>query len=194
VAVGYYVALILFAVIFVPATVALLSAIYPANASISVAAVGKLVALTVLLPVGIGVAIATWLPAFARHAAPVAFWVGMAAAALLVVAVLYKQGGAIVALFGDGTVAAIAVTVVAGIVAGHLLGRPKPVDSNVLAISAAIRHPGIAALIARSNFTDPRVMLTVILFLLTSFVVAVLYGLWFKRMYPPVPGAPAAAA
>src|SRR5437763_203132 len=118
VAVGYYVALILFAVVFVPLTVALLSAIYPADASISVEAVGKLVALTVLLPIGIGVAIATWMPGFGRHAAPVAFRVGMIAAVLLVIAILYKQGGAIVALFGDGTVAAIAVVVVAGIVAG----------------------------------------------------------------------------
>jgi BASS family bile acid:Na+ symporter len=184
-AVGYYVALILFAVIFVPATVALLSAIYPADASISVIAVGKLVLLSVLLPVGIGIAIASWAPGFARHAASIAFGVGMVAAGLLVVAILYKQGGAIVRLLGDGTLIAVALTVVAGIIAGHLLGRPDPVQSNVLAISAAIRHPGIAALIVRSNFTDQRIMLAVVLFLLTSFVVAMVYGVWFKRAYPP---------
>jgi BASS family bile acid:Na+ symporter len=192
-AVGYYVALILFAVMFVPATVALLSAIYPANASISVAAVGRLVAVSVLLPIAVGVGVATFWPGFALRAAPITFWVGFVAVALLVVAVLYKQGSAIVGLFGDGSVAAIALTVTVGIVAGHLLGRPDPVQSNVLAISAAIRHPGIAALIAHKNFSDPRVMLTVMLFLLTSFVVSIVYQQWFKRAYPPAQVAPASA-
>src|SRR3982751_6810926 len=57
-AVGYYVALILLAIIFVPATVALLSAIYPAEAAISVIAVAKLLGATVLLPIVAGVAVA----------------------------------------------------------------------------------------------------------------------------------------
>ncbi|GAA3908324.1 hypothetical protein GCM10022276_28350 [Sphingomonas limnosediminicola] len=186
-AVHYYVTMILFAVFFVPATVALLSALYPPNASISVGAVSKLVALTILAPIGIGVAIATLAPRIADYVAPVTFWTGLIAAVLLVTAILYKQGGAIVGLIGDGTLVVIVLIVLAGILAGHLLGRPSPLHSNVLAVSAAIRHPGIAALIVRDNFTEPRVMLTVILFLLTSFVVTALYGVWFKRAYPSSP-------
>jgi len=180
-ALGLYVALILTAVLFVPITVALLSALYPADASISVAAVGRLVVLTILLPVAIGVAIATWAPEFARRLAPIAFWVGFVAVALLVLLILYKQGRAIAGLVGDGSILAIVVTVTAGLAAGHLLGRPSSPNSNALALSAAIRHPGIAALIAHKNFTDQRVMLAVILFLLTSIIVATIYQFWMKR-------------
>ena len=65
-AVGLYVALILVAVVLVPLTVALLSAIFPANASLEVTALAKLVGLTVLLPILVGLAIGTWAPGLAR--------------------------------------------------------------------------------------------------------------------------------
>lgn len=184
-AVGLYVALIVSAVVFVPATVALLSALYPANASISVAAVGRLVALSILLPIGVGLAIGTAAPAFARRWAPIVGIVGFIAIAILVLLILIKQGGAIVGLIGDGSVLAIALTVVAGLAAGHWLGRPDPANSNALANAAAIRHPGIAALIVHANYTDPRVMLAVVLFLLTSVIVAALYQKLVKRRAGP---------
>src|SRR3954470_8445214 len=108
-AVGYYVALILVGVILVPATVAVLSAMYAADASISVIAVGKLVAMSVLLPVGAGMAVGAIAPRVAGHAAPITFWVGLIALALLVVTIVYKQSDAIMGLFGDGSVAAMAL-------------------------------------------------------------------------------------
>lgn len=180
-AVGLYIALILSAILFVPATVALLSALYPADASVSIAAVAKLVAVTTLLPVGIGLAIGSWAPEFARRAAPVALITGFIIVGLLAALVLYKQGGAILGLFGDGSMLAIIVTVAAGLAAGHLLGRPDPASSSALAMAAATRHPGIAALIAHANFSDPRIMLAVILFLLTGVIMTLVYLVWQSR-------------
>ena len=135
-AIGLYVALILSAILFVPATVALLSALYPAEASISVAAVAKLVAITTLIPVAVGLAIGSWLPEFARKAAPVVLIIGFIVVGLLAVLVLYKQGGAILGLFGDGSMLAIIVTVASGLAAGHWLGRPDPASSSALAMAA----------------------------------------------------------
>jgi bile acid:Na+ symporter, BASS family len=180
-AVGLYVALILSAILFVPATVALLSALYPAQASISVAAVAKMVVITTLLPVAVGLAISNWAPQFARRAAPIVMIIGFIAVLLLAVLILYKQGGAMLGLLGDGTLLAIMVTVAVGIAAGNLLGRPNPANSNALAMAAGTRHPGIAALIVHANFNEPRVMLTVLLFLLTGIVMTVAYLLWQSR-------------
>ena len=92
---------------------------------------------------------------------------------------------AIVGLIGDGSVLAIIVTVAAGLAAGHWLGRPNPANSNALAVAAAIRHPGIAALIVHANFTDPRVMMAVVLFLLTSVIVSTVYQKLAKRWAGP---------
>lgn len=180
-AIGLYVALILSAIIFVPATVALLSALYPTQASISVAAVAKMVAITTLLPVAVGLAISNWAPDFARRAAPIVMILGFIAVLLLAVLILYKKGGAMIGLLGDGTLLAIMVTVAVGIAAGSLLGRPNPANSTALAMAAGTRHPGIAALIVHANFNEPRVMLTVLLFLLTGIIMTIAYLLWQKK-------------
>jgi BASS family bile acid:Na+ symporter len=180
-AIGLYVALILSAIVFVPATVALLSALYPAHASISVAAVAKMVLITTLLPVAVGLAISNWAPDFARRAAPIVLITGFIAIALLAVLILYKEGGAMLGLLGDGTLLAIVVTVAAGLAAGHFLGGPNAANSNALAMAAGTRHPGIAALIVHANFPDPRVMLTVLLFLLTGIIMTLAYLVWQTR-------------
>jgi len=181
-AIGLYVALILSAILFVPATVALLGALFPGDYSISVAAVARMVAITTLLPVAVGLAISHWAPDFARRAAPIVMILGFIAVVLLAVLILYKEGGAMLGLIGDGTLLAIVVTVAAGIAAGYWLGRPNPANSDALAMAAGTRHPGIAALIVHANFNDPRVMLTVLLFLLTGIVMTMAFLLWqFRR-------------
>lgn len=180
-AIGLYVALILSAILFVPATVTLFSAAYPGEVSISVAAVAKMVSITTLLPLGVGLAIGNWAPAFARRAAPIVMILGFLAVLLLAGLILYLQGGPLLGLLGDGTLLAIVVTVAAGIVVGHWLGRPNPANSDALAMAAGTRHPGIAALIVNANFTDPRVMLTVMLFLLTGVIMTVAYLVWQTR-------------
>jgi hypothetical protein len=63
-------------------------------------------------------------------------------------------------------------------VVGHRLGRPNPANSDALAMAAGTRHPGIAALIVHANFPDPRVMLTVLLFLLTGIIMTIGYLVW----------------
>jgi bile acid:Na+ symporter, BASS family len=180
-AVGLYVALIISAILFVPATVALLSALYPTDASISVAAVAKMVLITTLLPVAVGLAISHWAPNFAKRASPIALILGFIIIALLTVLILYKQGGAIFQLVGDGTLLAIVVTVAAGLAAGHFLGGPNPATSTALAMAAGTRHPGIAALIVHANFNDPQVMLTVLLFLLVGVAMTLAYLVWQMR-------------
>lgn len=179
--IGLYVALILSAILFVPATVALFSAVYPGEVSISVAAVAKMVSITTLLPLGAGLAIGNWAPDFARRVAPIVMVLGFVAVLLLAGLILYEQGGAMLRLIGDGTLLAIVITVAVGLLAGYRLGRPNPANSDALAMAAGTRHPGIAALIVNANFTDPRVMLSVLLFLLTGIIMTVAYLVWQTR-------------
>jgi len=178
---GPYVALLVLAVVLVPLTIALLSAVFPPSASISVAALAKLVAVSVLLPIGAGLAINAWYPRFAHTAAKISVVVGFGIVGLLAVVILYAEGRALLALLGDGTLLVIVGTVGAGLLAGHLLGRPDPRESSGLAIAAAMRHPGIALLIAHRNFSDPRIKLVIVLFLLTGAVMATLYQLWMRK-------------
>jgi BASS family bile acid:Na+ symporter len=178
---GPYVALLVVAVVLVPLTIALLSALFPPSASISVIALAKLVAVSVLLPIGAGLAINAWYPGFAHIAARVAVVLGFGIIGLLAVVILYAEGRALLTLLGDGTLLVIMGTIAAGLLAGHILGRPDPRESSGLAIAAAMRHPGIALLIAHQNFSDPRIKLVIVLFLLTGAVMSTLYQFWMLK-------------
>lgn len=180
-AVGLYVALILIAVVLVPLTVALLDAIFPADVSIAVGPLAKLVVISILLPICAGIAIGSWAPDVAGLIARLATIAGVTVLALMVALVLYTQALPILALIGNGSLFAIIVTVASGIVAGHLLGLPDRERSNALAMAASIRHPGIAAMIFRSNFNDSRTMSTIILFLLASLLLTAPYQWWVRR-------------
>jgi hypothetical protein len=56
------------------------------------------------------------------------------------------------ALVGEGTLVAMTIFAVAGLIVGHFLGGPEPSHSIVLALSTACRHPAIAMAIAAAAF------------------------------------------
>jgi BASS family bile acid:Na+ symporter len=181
--VGIYVALIVLAVAIVPATVAVLSATLPGDVTIPVGAVAWLVLTSVLAPLGAGLLVAHFLPRWAERLARMANILAYVILVPFVALLLYKSGGAMLALVGDGVLVAIIATVAAGLAAGHLLGGPEPSHRMALALAAATRHPGIAGLIAHSHFDNPQVMLAVVLFLVTSLVVSGAYTAWAARRF-----------
>ena len=179
--VGLYFALMGLATILVPATLELLSWMFPADASLPVGDIGRFVFKTVFLPLAAGLAFASLFPAQASRVARAADLVGKLLLLPILILVLYKAGGPMLSLVGDGSLIAIVVTVSIALVAGHFLGGPEPDDALALATAAATRHPGIAALIAQRNFDDPRVMAAILLFLFTSMIVSAIYMALLRR-------------
>lgn len=180
---GLLVAVSLLSIVIVPLTVSLLSAAFRADARISPGAVARLMLGSVMLPLAIGMLIRRIAPSLAQRAAPV---VSRLAGILLIVGVLpilVAIAPAIWRLVGDGTLLAIMAVVIVGLLAGHYLGGPDPRDRATLAISSAMRHPGIALLIAGANFTDPQITAAILLFLIVALVVTLPYQTWSKRHY-----------
>ena len=179
---GLYVALLLAAVIIVPATIAVLDNLSRFDVAVPVKDMAGFVATSVLCPLVAGVAIATFWPRFAQRAAPIA---RIAASMVIYAAILFilvTTGTKLIGLAGDGTLTVIVLTVISGIAAGHWLGGPHPEQRIALAMAATTRHPGIAALIAHRNFDDPQVMLAVVLFLVISMGVCAAYGRWIRTL------------
>jgi BASS family bile acid:Na+ symporter len=179
--VGLYAAIMLLAVILVPATIALAAAISGKTISAPVGALAMLVLESVLLPLAAGLLIATLAPEFARRAARIANIVAILALLPIVILILVKTGSGIVGLLGDGTLLAIVVTLAAGLAAGHWLGGPDSGERIALALAAATRHPSIAILILKHNYEDQRGVLSVILFLLAGLVASSIYQVWAKK-------------
>jgi len=178
---GLFVALIVVAIVLVPVTVALLSAITGVKVGIPFGDIAKLAATSVLLPLAAGVLVASLFPAAAARLAKIATIVAFAIIVPIILLILYKSGGPMLSLIGNGVLLAIVVAVVAGLAAGHLLGGPEPSHRMALANAAAARHPGIAMLIAQGDFDDQRVRLAIVLFLLTSMVVSGVYSAMANR-------------
>lgn len=155
---------------------------FGAEVAIAPAAILKVLAMSILLPLTIGLALRSLAPTLAERVSDYGSKAGMV---LLVIAALVMLAGTwrgLIALIGNGTVLAIAATVVVGLIAGHLLAGDGPDDRAALAIASASRHPGIAIAIASANFMEQSQAATaaIVLFLLVNALVSIPYVRWIK--------------
>ena len=184
---GEYFALILLAILIVPATLELIGAFVPRDVALPVGTIAWFIFVSVLLPLGGGMLVAELLPGHAGLLSRIASRTGNLLLIPVVLIILFKLGGGLLGLLGDGTLLAIVVTTVAGLAAGHFLGGREPVNQIALSMAATTRHPGIAAIVANRHFDDQRVMLAVVLFLVVGAVVSTIYLVWAEKRLPPEP-------
>ena len=186
--VGLLVAMSLLAIVLVPLTVLILDEIFGRAASITPASVAKIMLLTVLTPLGVGLLLRHWVPPAEKAAGAIIAVAGL----LLVVAVvllLYGLWPVTRTYIGNGVVAMLAALAVIGLAVGHILGGPRPGDRTALAMSTSSRHPAVALAIATSGaVTEPKPELAIILlYLVVATFVALPYQKWRR---PTVGGAP----
>jgi bile acid:Na+ symporter, BASS family len=189
-AVGLLMVAALLAIVFIPLALKLIALGFGKEAHVPEAAVARLVAITVLVPIAAGIVVRRLAPAFAARAARPISLGAMALLGVVVVLLLIRAWRPAVSLIGDGHVLALAAFVAIGLIVGHLLGGPDPEDRVVLALATASRHPGVALAIAAANFPqEKRVMGAILLYLLISLIVEVAYLAWRRRQLASVASA-----
>ena len=181
---GMLVAAALLSIIVVPVAVLAIGALFGEEASFPPLAVAKIVGLSVLAPVALGIAVRHFWADLAERLGP---WLTKAATVVLVVAVLpvlARAWPAMRGLMSTGTSMAVVLGVVLiAIAAGHLLGGPDREDRVALAIGSAMRHPGVALALARTHAPDdPLVPATILTYFLTALVLTGVYSAVRKRM------------
>jgi len=177
--VGLLVAMSVLAIVLVPLTVLILDRVFDRSAAIGPAAVAKIMLMTVLAPLIVGLLIRHWLPASEKASNAIIATAGI----LLVVAVallLYGLWPIIRTFIGNGVVLMLAVLAIIGLGVGHLLGGPRPGDRTALAMSTASRHPAVALAIATSGaISEPKPELGIILlYLIVATIVSFPYQKW----------------
>jgi BASS family bile acid:Na+ symporter len=184
-AIGLLIAVSLLAIIFVPLAMEIIERVRNVPLQMTAASIAALVFMTILLPIGLGVAVHSFAPALAeRLTKPISQIAGIGLLAS-VVAILFAAAPAIWTLIGNGTIIALAAFVLAGLAIGHFLGGPEPENRTALAISTASRHPGIAIALAVANFPEQKLaMAAVLLYLLVNALVSAPYHFWIKRRLP----------
>jgi bile acid:Na+ symporter, BASS family len=186
---GLLVAAALLSIVFTPLAVHLLGVLFGRDMGISPVAIAKIVLVAVLLPLAAGIGLRRLAPATAeRIAKPIA----LLATVLLITAVipiLFSSWQAITSLIGNGTIVAIALFVISGLLVGLMFGGPDEYDRSVLALSTSSRHPGVALAIASANFPNQRLVLpAIMIYLIINTIVGVPYLKW-RRHNSDVAGA-----
>ena len=179
---GLYVAVLLLAIVIVPLTMVILTALFSSYVVFPPPAmVARQIFLSVLLPLALGMAVRRFRPAFAERAAGVVAKLATGLLVLACVPFLIVVWPAVSALIGDGTALTMALVIGVGLLAGHLLGGPEREDRTALAMASAMRHPGLALLIAKVDFHAEHVGPVVLLFLIVGMIVAFPYQVWTRR-------------
>jgi len=170
----------LLAVVSVPLSIAALNHMYAGRASIGPWNVARQVFVAQLLPLALGMTVR-------QLRLPLADWraprLARAGNVLLVVllALVMLDVWQITMNAGVRVWPAILLVTVAALAVGHLLGGPEPATRTAVAISSALRNPGLALLVATLNAAPPIVTGTVLAYVLVSALLIVPYIAWRRR-------------
>jgi BASS family bile acid:Na+ symporter len=176
---GLFFASTVLSVVLTPLAVEVFRVIFGGEQHVSPVAVAQVVIGTMLLPLGLGLAIGRWWPAAKRWSPTIAKVSSLVllVCAVVIMAAAWSLMGSVVR---QGTLTAIAVIGLIGLAAGHLLGGPDEDDRTVLAHATVSRHPGVAVVVA-SLTNEPLAPIGVLLAVLVSAVVVMPYTQWRKR-------------
>jgi bile acid:Na+ symporter, BASS family len=170
------------AILFVPIEVELTEMIFAWPSRMSLGAIARVVTISIIAPLGVGLALRRVWPRFAERLSEPLSRFSTLLLIISMLPVLFTQGSAAISLIGNGALLAIAAFVTVGLIAGHLLGGPSASDRTVLSLCTASRHPGVAMAIASTTFPDQKLVLpAILLYLIVNAILSGIFLAWFRR-------------
>lgn len=175
-----HLSLALLAFLTVPAALYLLSIPLGFHADVDLGAMAWILGRTILIPIGVGMAVRAFFPGFADRAGPIldkAGTIGLAVVVLFALVALYPA----LLNMDARSYFVIAAVAAAALAIGHLLGPDIPQERTILAVECGVRHPVLALTIAGANFTPQKALPVLVPCILTCIAIAVIYLLWRKK-------------
>lgn len=178
---GLVLILAVLAVPMIAVSVVVLEALFGRDYVIEPWAIGRLLILSMLLPLVAGMTVARFSPSTAlRLSGPIEKaqrWL----LPIAMIVLLVSSAPQMLSLLVNGTLAAIGIFAMGSFVAGHLLGGPDRRDATVLAFATSCRHPATALALASANFPNYDEHAAVALYGLVTAAIGAVYTLWFRR-------------
>jgi BASS family bile acid:Na+ symporter len=166
--------LALLALLTVPATLYLFSLALGFQIEAGVPAVAKVVGMTVLVPVGIGILLRSFSPRIGDAIGPAVSKVGkivLLISGLFVLAMTYRD----LARMELWSYFSMAAVVVVSLGIGHLLGPRDPKERTTLAMECASRGLGLAFTIAMLHFSLHQIMPVLVPYVVVFTVISAIY-------------------
>jgi BASS family bile acid:Na+ symporter len=148
---------------------------------------------TMLLPLALGMLVRNRSERWTARVRPAVERVSNVCVLLAVALLVGLNFTAMLDTFGTGAVAVAVVFVALALAVGYALGGPAPETRSVLGLGTGQRNVAAALVIATQNFTDPRVVVMLLVSTLAGLVVLLIAARRFAHRTAPYPGAPVAA-
>jgi BASS family bile acid:Na+ symporter len=176
---GLFFASTVLSVVLTPLAVQLIQLIFGGDVHVCPLAVLEVVVSSVLLPLGVGLAIGRWWPA-ARRWIPLIQNVSNVVLLVCAAVIIVGAWSLMASVVRQWTTTAIILISLIWLAIGHFLGGPDEDDRTVLAFACVARHPGVA--IAVASLTDqPLAPVGVLTAVLVSELAMTPYKAWRKR-------------
>jgi BASS family bile acid:Na+ symporter len=157
-AVGLMVLLMVLSVGYLPLVLPLLLE----GVSVDAAKIARSLVLLMLLPLGVGLAVKARFEASAARMKPVFDRISSVSLILLIALMTITNFDKMVSVFGTRGILAAILFLFLGVAVGWVLGGPTAEMRRVLALGTAQRNIAAALVVGGQNFTDPKVVVMVI--------------------------------
>jgi BASS family bile acid:Na+ symporter len=175
-----HLAIVLLAVITVPASIEILNVVFGVAFEVSPLDVGQQVFFSQLLPIGLGALTIAFRPGLAARIERPLEKISNLLFIALVLACVYLLGGPLVRIGWMPFIAGLGLTACALVLGSACAGRD--VDARPpAAVAAAMRNPGLALLIANLNSANVAVAAVVFGYTLGAAVLVAVYVVWHVR-------------
>jgi BASS family bile acid:Na+ symporter len=131
-------------------------------APVSAGSIATPLVLTMLLPLGIGLLIDSWLEPLASRLLPIMNKVSSAALVFVFAATILSNFASLRSMLGTGAILAALLVIVGAFAVGYLLGSPASAERGVVALGTAQRNIAAATVVATQSFDEERTLVMVV--------------------------------
>lgn len=156
--VGLMVLLIIVTLVYLPVVLPLLLP----GVSVDPLAIARSLATLILPPLLIGLFIRARFASTAARLQPIFLWISNLAFAVIVVTVLLLHWRTLLEALGDGTFVTAVLFILVSLAIGYVMAGHDTSTRKVLALGTAQRNRAAALVVAGQNFTDPDVLVMVV--------------------------------
>ena len=179
---GLLVSAAVVSVLVMPVGLSLLGSVFGRELHAGAGTIAKTLAITVIGPMLLGLIAQKILGGRAEPLSHVVGRIGMWMLVIGALGALIILAPALWRVVGEGTLLAMLVVIIAGLVAGYVLGGASPSIRTALALASATRHPGVALGVIGASVPDAKLALVAVLvFVLLNVVVGIPFVMMARR-------------
>jgi BASS family bile acid:Na+ symporter len=147
--------------------------------------IGRSLVFLMMLPLAVGLLVKARLSGLAANVQPALGQISLLSLAVLIVLLLITNFQNVLSLYGTRGVIASILFIAAGSGCGWVLGGPQSDTRGVMALGTAQRNIAAALVVGGQNFSDPKVVVMVVVVAIVGLLILMPLAKYFARFSKP---------